>query len=313
MCYCISQALQDFNNSQLNHERTVSQDADLRLCMNKLRKPLLTALAILVSLYLLVCLLLYFGQERLIFFPFKLSPYHTFRFEDSTEERWIPTDDRLKLHGLLFKADSPDATTQAAGRKLVFFLHGNAGAVDSWGTLAPYYTRLGYDMFILDYRGYGKSEGSIESQAQLYKDVQAAYEHLLVDYPEENVVIVGFSIGSGPAAMLAAQNKPKMLLLLAPYYSLTDMLRHTFPFVPPFLLKYKFRTWAFLEQSSVPSYLFHGNRDEVIPYASSLKLKKHLKPADKHITLEGISHNTIHESRQFQQALQSLLAPDSIQ
>lgn len=277
--------------------------------MNKLLKPLLTTLAVLASLYILLCLLLYFKQERLIFFPSTLPEDYVFRFDEHFEEHFIKTADGQQLNGLLFKASRADSALQPSANKLVFFLHGNAGALDSWGTLAPYYTRLGYDMFILDYRGYGKSSGSIESEAQLFEDVQTAYDYVADTYPEQEIVVVGFSIGSGPAAMLAARNKPRMLLLLAPYHSLTDMVRRTFPFIPPFLLKYKFRTWRFLEQTSAPVYLIHGNRDEVIPYASSLMLKPYLKPGDQHITLEGVNHNSIHESRQFQHTLRSLLAP----
>lgn len=277
--------------------------------MNKIGKSLITILAVLSLLYVFFCMLLYFKQERLIFYPTILPKEYVFRFDGRFEERFIPTADGYQLHGVLFRTNRLDTASQSSGRKLVFFLHGNAGSVDSWGTLAPYYTQLGYDIFMLDYRGYGKSEGSIENESQFFGDVQAAYHHVAAEYREEDIVIVGFSIGSGPAAMLAARNNPKMLLLLAPYYSLTDMVRRTFPFVPPFLLKYKFRTWSYLEQTRAPVYLFHGNRDEVIPYASSIKLKEHLKPVDQHITLEGVSHNAIHESRLYQTALRELLVP----
>jgi alpha-beta hydrolase superfamily lysophospholipase len=277
--------------------------------MIKLIKPLLTILTVLAALYLLMCLFLYAMQEKLIFFPTKLDREHVFRFSEAFEEHYIPTEDGLQLHGLLFKASRPDQPASNSRQKLVFFLHGNAGALDSWGTLAPYYTRLGYDTFLLDYRGYGKSRGNITSESQFLSDVQTAYAHMASLYSEEDIVIVGFSIGSGPAAMLAARNRPAKLLLLAPYYSLTDMVRRTFPFVPPFLLKYKFRTWQYLDQTKAPAYLFHGNRDEVVPYASSQKLKTHLKPQDQYITLEGVGHNSIHESRQFQSALQRVLAP----
>ena len=266
---------------------------------------MLITLLVLAAIYFLICLALYMKQESVIFYPVKLPPDYVFRFNVPFEERTIQAPDGIALHGLLFKADA----ARGADRKLVFFLHGNAGAVDGWGDLAPYYTSLGYDFFVLDYRGYGKSEGKIESEQQFYADVQAAYQQLTAEYRENNIVVVGFSIGTASASMLAARNNPRMLILLAPYYSLVDMLRHTFPFVPPFLLKYKFRNNVFIEQAKVPVYIFHGNRDEVIPYSSSVKLRKYLEPASRHITLEGQDHNGIHQNRQYRDALKTLLLP----
>ena len=95
---------------------------------------------------------------------------------------------------------------------------------------------------MLDYSGYGKSEGSIEGQTQLFEDVQKAYDEMKRKYKEESIVVLGYSVGTGLATKLASDNHPKLLILQAPYYSLTDMVRHTYPVIPTFLLKYKFRT-----------------------------------------------------------------------
>ncbi|MBW3544028.1 MAG: lysophospholipase [Bacteroidetes bacterium] len=273
--------------------------------MQKNPTALLSIFALVALLYVLFCLLLYFKQERLIFFPTPLPDKHNFYFQEAFEELTINTPEGIALHGLLFKtAKNPEGQPG-----LVFFLHGNAGSLDSWGTLAPFYTRLGYDVFMLDYRGYGKSGGRIESEAQFYADVQAAYQRVAGLYPEENIVIMGVSIGTGAAAMLASRNQVRMLLLLTPYYSLTDMVCRTFPLVPPFLLKYKFRTHTFLDSTTAPVYLFHDTEDEVIPYASAQKLLKYLKPGDQFYTLQGTGHNSIHESQQYQEIIRTLLAP----
>ncbi|AHM60123.1 alpha/beta hydrolase fold protein [Flammeovirgaceae bacterium 311] len=273
--------------------------------MNKTLKALLTALLVLLVIYSLICLLLYWQQEKIVFYPTQLPKDYVFRFNQPFEERFFKTSDGVLLHGVLFQA----APQPQADKKLVFFLHGNAGAVNGWGGLAPYYTSLGYDFFVMDYRGYGKSEGNTNSEQQFYTDVQTVYQQMAAEYPEEHIVVVGFSIGTASAAMLAARHNPRILILLAPYYSLEDMLQRTYPFVPSFFLKYKFRTHAFIDKTKVPVYIFHGNRDEVIPYESSVKLKKHLKPAARYITLEGVNHNSIHQTRQYQAALQTLLQP----
>jgi pimeloyl-ACP methyl ester carboxylesterase len=273
--------------------------------MHKIVKDLLIALLVIGAIYFGICLLLYMQQEKLIFAPATLPNDYVFLFNGSLEERFFSAPDGVMIHALLFRANS----TPKPGRKLVFFLHGNAGAVNGWGDLAPYYTSLGYDFIVMDYRGYGKSGGKIKSEKQFYTDVQTVYQQMALEYPEDYIAVVGFSIGTAAAAMLAARHKPRLLLLLAPYHSLEDMLGRIYPFVPSFLLKYKFRTYAFIEKSNAPVYIFHGNLDEVIPYESSLKLKNHLDLPARHITLEGQDHNGIHQNHQYRESLKRLLLP----
>jgi alpha-beta hydrolase superfamily lysophospholipase len=242
---------------------------------------------------------LYFFQEKLIFFPDKLNKNYQFSFNQTFEEVNIKTKDNIRLNGLLFTAE------RAKG--LVFYLHGNAGALNSWGEVATRYTSLNYDVFILDYRGYGKSEGTINSQAQLFEDVQTAYDEMKKKYREETIVVLGYSIGTGPATKLASVNSPKLLILQAPYYSLTDMMRHTYPIIPTFLLKYKFRTNEYIKDCKMPVVIFHGNRDEVIYYGSSLKLKTQMKPQDTLITLDGQGHNGMTDNPEYISALGKIL------
>jgi pimeloyl-ACP methyl ester carboxylesterase len=244
--------------------------------------------------------LLSFQQERLIFFPEKLPKNYEFRFDQEFEEIYIPAKDGAQLHGLLFKTAAP--------KGLVFYLHGNAGSVDSWGWIAKTYTDLNYDIFVLDYRGYGKSEGKISSEKQFYEDVQAAYDQLKKRYDEDQIVIAGYSIGTGAAAMLASANQPKLLVLQAPYYSLGDLMQNLYPIIPTFLLKYKFDTFLFVEKTKAPIALFHGDLDEIIYHGSSEKLEKHLKPTDKVIVLKGQGHNGMNENPAYQQALAKVLA-----
>lgn len=225
---------------------------------------------------------MYNFQEALIFHPPKLTHDFKFTYKNSFEELSISARDGKKLSGLLFKADS--------SKGLIFYLHGNGGALNTWGNAAENYITLGYDMFILDYRGYGKSEGEIESEEQFYSDIQSAYDEMKKRYYEKKIVVIGYSIGTGSATMLASKNNPKMLVLQAPYYSLIDMMHHTYPFVPDLLLKYKFETYNFIQKVKAPVLIFHGDTDEIIYYGSSLKLKEHFKTADKLITIPGFGH-----------------------
>ncbi|HEX8424969.1 alpha/beta hydrolase [Hymenobacter sp.] len=263
-------------------------------------KFLIALLALAGLLYLSVCVLLYFQQERLLFFPQKLAKNYQFPFREPFQEQWIKAADGTQLHGLLFPANSP--------KGLIFYLHGNGGALDSWGEVAPLYTRLGYDVFLLDYRGYGKSGGQIQSQKQFLSDVETVYQQLLTHYPENQVVVLGYSLGTGAAAWLAAQHQPKLLILQAPYPSMRAMARHYYPWIPRFVVRYPLATDKVLPRVKAPVIVFHGDQDEVIDYQLTLQLKAALKPKDQFITLAGAGHNNMTSNPEYQEAVQSILS-----
>lgn len=192
-----------------------------------MKKGLLQILKIIIGLYIVLCGLLYFFQEKLIFFPQKLNKNYQFQFEQKFEELNIKATDGKLLNGLLFKAES--------SKGLIFYLHGNAGDLSSWGDVAKTYTDLNYDVFIFDYRSYGKSEGQINGQNQMFEDNQTAYDELKKKYSEEKIIVLGYSIGTGLASKLASTNNPKLLILQAPYYNLTDMMKQKFSLIPTFI------------------------------------------------------------------------------
>jgi pimeloyl-ACP methyl ester carboxylesterase len=252
-----------------------------------------------LGLYVVLCGVLYLFQEKIIFFPDKIAKDYVFNYEQPFEELMFKASDDVLLNGLLFKADS--------SKGLIFYLHGNAGSLRTWGDIAKTYTDLNYDIFILDYRGFGKSGGEISNEKQLFEDSQLVYNELLNTYNEENVVIVGYSIGTGMASKLASENKPKHLILQAPYYSLTDMMRHTYSFVPTFLLKYTFETNLYLNECQMPITIFHGNQDQVIYYGSSLKLKADFKTKINLITLDEQGHNGMTDNTQYKVGLKNVI------
>jgi len=262
-------------------------------------KTALSIAKVVGFVYILSCILLYFIQEKMIFFPEKLAPNYTFRFQQPFEELYFSTPGKTRLHGLLFKSDS--------SRGMIFYLHGNAGSLRSWGEIAKLYTDLHYDLFMLDYRGYGKSEGTISNEQQIYDDVQFIYDSIKKRYNEKNIIVLGYSIGTGPATKLASTNHPQLLILQSPYYSLTDMMKHNFAMIPAFILKYKFNNNINLQNCSMPVVIFHGNKDEVIYYGSSLKLKALFKPADTLITLENQGHNGMSDNPYYRKVLQQMI------
>ena len=260
---------------------------------------LISTLKVLAGIYVFVCGLLYFFQEKLIFFPQKLDAVFRFDFDQPFEEKNIEMADGKKLNGLLFKAEH--------SKGLIFYLHGNAGSLASWGYVASVYTDLNYDVFILDYRGYGKSEGTINGQVQLFEDIQIVYDELKKNYAENKIIVLGYSIGSGLASKTASANNPKLLILQAPYYSLVDIVQQRFPIIPTFILKYKFETNHYLKSCKMPVVLFHGDQDQVIYYESSLKLQQEFKSGDTLITINGLGHNGMTDHPDYRAGIKRIL------
>src|SRR5476651_698671 len=185
------------------------------------------------------------------FFPgSKLPENYIYNFPVTFKEVSLKTKDNVLLSGVLFPADS--------SKGVILYLHGNTNGLDKWGNISKTYTSLHYDLFMLDYRGYGKSEGSIQNEDQLYNDVQEAYNYLKSIYPENKIIVLGYSIGTGPAAFLAANNHPKELILQAPYYSLADAMHHLRPSFDTTKIAFHFNTYQFLKQTTVPVIIFHG-------------------------------------------------------
>lgn len=237
--------------------------------------------------------------EQQLFPGSKLDRDFNFKFPGTFSELNVETKDGYKLNGLLFKAKQP--------KGLIFYLHGSNDALNTWGKIAPVYTNLNYDIFLLDYRGYGKSESKVTSENQLNSDVQTAYDKLKLTYPESKIIVIGQSIGTGPAAMLAANNNPKGLILQAPYYSLSDWIHNVVPEMDTSNMKYPFRTYDFLRKTKAPVTIFHGDADDAIYYGSSQKLSSFFKRGDKLFILKGEGHNDFTKNKDYLEKLKTIL------
>ncbi|HOG41256.1 MAG TPA: alpha/beta fold hydrolase [Bacteroidales bacterium] len=267
--------------------------------MKKRKKRIIAIIvAVIIAIPIIFLGLLYFYQEKLFFHPVKLGANYAFEFDQKFEEIYIQSDDGTILNGILFQSD----TTKG----VVFYLHGNAGSIRSCGKVAQTYTNLNYDIFVLDYRGFGKSEGKIKSEEQLYSDSQIAYDELKKRYDENDIIIEGYSIGTGLASELASKNNPKLLILKAPYYSFEDLVCGTYH-LPEFLLRYKIPTNEYLEKVKAPVIIFHGTEDKIINYDSSLKLEAEFKEGDTLITLEDQGHGNITSNESYKTEIAKIL------
>ena len=236
-------------------------------------------LGLAAAAYLLVVALAYAFQERLIFHPRVLPADYAY---DWGREEMIDVGDGVELSTVW--VDKPDE------RGVVLYFHGNVGDNNRGRYQLRPILDLPYDVVSVDYRGFGKSTGAPSSDQQLLDDVQAVYDRVKADYPEDRIHLLGYSLGSGMAAYLAANNAPAHLTLVAPYTSLDDMKDEVFWWLPDGLLKYHLDTESRIGDIDVDIDIYHGTADRLIPFQMAETLAR-LSP--KHVTLpplEGVGH-----------------------
>jgi uncharacterized protein len=253
--------------------------------------------------YVLLVALATIFQEKILFRNTKIDVKYKFQFKGDFEEIWFQPEANVKLNALYFKTDS------LKRKGLVLYFHGNADDLRRWGKYAEDFTKNDYDILIMDYRQFGKSTGEMSEKA-FHADARYIYEWAKKRFPENEIIIYGRSLGTGIATKLASETNPRMLLLETPYYSLIDVGMSYLPIIPfDFLLRYKMRTDLCIKQVRCPIHLFHGTKDEIVPYKSSLKLATLLnkKPSEILTTIPNGKHKNLGEFREYQMILNSLL------
>lgn len=228
---------------------------------------------------------LYLAQERLMFAAATLPDDFRFDFDVPFEELSIPVDG-ASLNALHFRQQDPDG--------LVFFLHGNAGNLETWTSGIEYYQKVNYDLFIFDYRGYGKSTGNIGSETELHRDVRTAYDLIAQQYAGKPIVVYGRSLGAALATRLAVDVDAALVILVSPFESMLRMASEQYPFVPTRLLRYPFRNDQHITNITAPIILVHGERDALIPIEHSERLQTITNGRASLLRVEGAGHNDIH-------------------
>jgi hypothetical protein len=240
---------------------------------------------LLLALYALVLGLLWFGQEKLLFQPQKLPQDHRFNQGPDVHEIWVDVPG-ARLNALHLRRPQPQG--------VVFFVHGNAGSLENWFVNVDFYRQANFDLFMFDYRGFGKSNGRIESQAHLEADVRAAWESIAPRYAGLRKVFYGRSLGTGLATNLAVQTPPDLLVLVSAYSSMVAVAAQHYGWVPSALLRYPLRTDLMLPQVKNPVLLVHGGLDTLIPPSHSEVLHA-LVPQSEFLLVPEAGHNDIQE------------------
>ncbi|MCH8958352.1 MAG: alpha/beta hydrolase [Proteobacteria bacterium] len=222
-----------------------------------------TLLIAAASFYVLLALMLFLFQDRMVFLPnmpgrtLTATPKDAgFDFEDVTLE----TSDGLKLHGWYVPA--------AQARGVVLFLHGNAGNISHRLDSIAIFHELGLDTLIIDYRGYGRSQGK-PSERGIYLDAEAAWHYLVSSrgVAADRVIVFGRSLGGAVAAWLANQYTPAALIIESSFSSALDMARKLYPFMPVRLItRLEYPVSLYVSQLQCPLLVIHSRDDEIIPF-----------------------------------------------
>ena len=262
------------------------------------KKRLLKWLLALVLVYLILGALLYFFQENLLFHPTSLSKDYQFRFSQGFEEVNIP-----------FRTGNINVVTfrpRKEPKGLVVFYHGNKHNVEHYAKYPPYFTKNGYEVWMMDYPGFGKSTGEI-SEAILYEQALLVFDSAQKKTGNENIVVYGKSIGTGIASYVAAHRQCTQLILETPYYNIQKLAIHYFPLYPSWPpARYQFPNHRHLNEVEEPVTIIHGTEDEVVPYKQGQNLVME-NPRIRMVTVIGGKHNDLSSFPIFIQTLDQIL------
>ncbi|MBS1508700.1 MAG: alpha/beta hydrolase [Bacteroidetes bacterium] len=241
-----------------------------------------------------------FLQDKLIFQGVKLPKEHPFSFPLPYREFFIPTGDGCELNALLFPCGENT-------KGLILYFHGNAGNLQRWGNYAVDFTSQGYDVLMMDYRGYGKSSGK-PSEDVLYADAGVILHWIREKLKYDKLIIYGRSLGTAVASHLAMTANPHLLILETPFDTLKGII---IPFFKPLFnlmpLNYHFPTVEHLTRIHCRKVIFHGTRDGVTPIRSALNLKPLLAGGDEFVVIPDGRHGNLRTFAQYHQKLKELL------
>jgi len=246
---------------------------------------LTTTLIYIIVVIVVLLLLVYFLQEKLIFKPEKLRQDFEFKYDIPFKELFFDIEPGVRINGLHFFREDP--------KGIILYLHGNTRSIKGWARYARDFYRYDYDVVLVDYRGFGKSTGK-RSEREMLRDIQFVYETLSRQYPEHHILVYGRSIGSGFAAKIAADNKPRYLILDAPYYSFLKVVERFIPVLPvKLVLRYHLRTDKWIRHVNCHTYIIHGTKDWLIPIRQSERLQKLNPHKITLIRIAGGGHNNL--------------------
>ena len=265
------------------------------------RKKIYRWLKIIVLLYSLIGIALFYLQERFLFHPEKLSNAYVYHFNVPFEEVNIPFNNSDTINMIkFFPVDS-------VRRGVVLYFHGNRQNIERYAKFAGNFTKHGYEVWMEDYPGFGKSTGE-RTEKKLFEQALQVQKMAASKYHSDSIIVYGKSFGTGIASYLASETNNKRLILETPYYSIPSLFSCYAPIYPTGKMSnYKIPSNEFLADVKFPITIFHGNDDAVIPYRNAARLKPVLKSTDEFVTIDKGTHHNLNDFPLFQHKLDSLL------
>jgi len=259
----------------------------------------LTIIVGVVIFYIMLCVAFYFFQHFFFFRPEILSSEFSFDYPFPFEEHNFDMEDGGKINAIHFKVPN--------SRGVIYYLKGNSRSIKGWGKFAKDFLSNGYDFFMIDYRGFGKSSGK-RTQTKLFDDAQFLYKWLSSQYADDKIIVFGRSFGTGIAARVASWNNPAMLILDSPYKSfLYNANRHGFFLPLKLILRYDLRTDQYLKKVTCPIHIIHGTKDRLISYNQSEQLKALYPDKIELHKIKGAHHNNLPSFPEFYELLYEIL------
>ncbi len=240
-------------------------------------------------------------ERRSIYFPMRQMGITPQDAGSAYEDIYFETSDRKKLNGWFVPVDNA---------KFAFlFAHGNAGNISHRIEKISILRDLGVNIFVFDYRGYGKSSGT-PSERGFYEDAEAAYDYLVKErkIPEDNIIFYGESIGGAVVINLAQKKKAGALITEGTFTSISDMAKMAYPFVPSFIFSSRFNSVAKIGNIACPKLIIHSIDDEIVPFHLGRKLFNAAKEPKEFLEIRG-SHNTafLDSEEKFRKGIKSFL------
>ncbi len=259
---------------------------------------IVTASITLAAGYLALCALVYFRQSSYVYYPTQeigLTPAY---YDLDYEELRLDTEDGETIHAWFVYGRGAIGLRDVTGEEekakaTILFCHGNGGNRGDRVYTLEILCRMGFDVLIFDYRGYGGSSGA-PGEAGTYKDAASCWRHLVKnrDIAPENIVVFGRSLGGAVAAWLAEKKSPGALVVESTFTSAPDMGVEMFPFLPTRLLsRFKYRTIERIRKSNCPVLIAHSRDDEMIPFEHGRRLFSAADEPKVFVEMSG-SHNT---------------------
>ncbi|HXG66785.1 MAG TPA: alpha/beta hydrolase [Blastocatellia bacterium] len=210
------------------------------------------------------------------------------------EDCYFTTSDGVKLHGwfCIPHRSAGGALTAVPAEMVLLWFHGNAGNVSHRYEMIEMLMQLPARVFIIDYRGYGRSEGK-PSEEGLYRDADAAWNYLVKErgIGADRIIIFGKSLGGVPAIDLAARVNPAGLVVQSSFTSVADMAAAVLPFFPGFLLRTKMDSISKIRNVTCPKLFIHSPADEVVPYRLGRRLYDAAPEPKRFYEVANAGHN----------------------